>query len=304
MQPLRADLRHPPRRHADTPRHDPAPSRLAYRIERLKLTPMFRKAMRIGLPVALAALVVGGYLGDADRRADLVARYEAVKTQIQDRPEFMVNLMEIDGASPVVDRTIRQLLPVSFPESSFRLDLEALRNVIERIDAVAGADLHVRSGGVLQITVRERVPVAVWRRDAGMELLDGTGHRVATLLAREARADLPLIAGTGADARVTEALAIFTAAEPILGRVRGLVRMGERRWDIVLDRGQRILLPEADPVVAVQRVVALNEAQDLLDRDVAAVDMRNPGRPTLRLTQAAMDALRNQKSDQTEASGE
>lgn len=301
MQPLRADVRHPARRAAAGPRHDPAPSRLAYRIERLRLTPLFRKALRTGLPLALVALAIGGWLGDAGRRADLVARYEAVKTQIQNRPEFMVNLMEIDGASPAVDRTIRQLLPIDFPVSSFRLDLEALRQVIERIDAVAGADLHIRSGGVMQITVRERVPVLVWRRDAGMELLDATGHRVATLLSREARADLPLIAGAGADARVPEALAILTAADPILRRVRGLVRMGERRWDIVLDRDQRVLLPETDPVAAVQRVVALNEAEELLDRDLVVVDMRHPDRPTLRLSAMAIDALRTPQTEETEA---
>jgi cell division protein FtsQ len=74
--------------------------------------------------------------------------------------------------------------------------------------------------------------------------------------------------------------------------LRGLVRVGERRWDVVLDRDQRILLPEADPVPALERVIALDEATELLARDVAVVDMRNPSRPTLRLTAAAMEELR------------
>ena len=72
----------------------------------------------------------------------------------------------------------------------------------------------------------------------------------------------------------------------------GLVRMGERRWDMVLDRGQRILLPEDAPIDAVNRVIALNEAQDLLKRDVAVVDMRNPARATLRLSTEAATAMR------------
>ncbi|MFZ1725533.1 MAG: cell division protein FtsQ/DivIB, partial [Albidovulum sp.] len=94
---------------------------------------------------------------------------------------------------------------------------------------------------------------------------------------------LPVIAGEGADENVTEALAIFRAARPIQHRIRGLVRMGERRWDVVLDRDQRIMLPESDPVSALERIIALDQAEDMLGRDIAAVDMRNEQRPTIRL---------------------
>ena len=38
----------------------------------------------------------------------------------------------------------------------------------------------------------------------------------------------------------------------ILPRVRGLERMGERRWDVVLDHGQRIMLPQDRPVPALR----------------------------------------------------
>jgi hypothetical protein len=59
-------------------------------------------------------------------------------------------------------------------------------------------------------------------------------------------------------------------------RLRGLVRIGERRWDVVLDRDQRILLPADRRRGALERVIALDEAHELLARDIAVVDMRNP----------------------------
>ena len=68
--------------------------------------------------------------------------------------------------------------------------------------------------------------------------------------------------------------------------------MGERRWDMVLDRGQRLMLPETEPIAALDRMIALNEAQDMLSRDIAAVDMRNPNRAVLRMTADAANALR------------
>lgn len=264
-------------------RRDPAPSRLAYRVDRLWLTPGFRKAVRVGLPSLLIVAVVAGWLGDAGRRASLQARLAGLRESVENRPEFMVGLMAIDGASAPVARAIRGMLPVTLPASSFRLDLAALRASIAQIDAVASAELHIRKGGVLQVTVAERVPAVLWRRGGTLEMLDATGHRVATLLDRSARPDLPVIAGEGAEAEVAEALAIMAAARPIQARIRGLVRMGERRWDVVLDREQRILLPAADPVAAVQRVIALDQAKDMLARDLTVVDLRNESRPTIRL---------------------
>ena len=71
--------------------------------------------------------------------------------------------------------------------------------------------------------------------------------------------------------------------------MRGLVRMGERRWDVVLDRGQRILLPEANPVRALERVIVLDEVQETLARDVVVVDMRLAARPTLRMSENAVE---------------
>ncbi|MCB2116502.1 MAG: cell division protein FtsQ/DivIB [Rhodobacteraceae bacterium] len=264
-------------------RRDPAPSRLAYRVERLWLTPSFRRAVRVGLPSVLIVALVGGYLMDAGRRGALQASLADLRLSVENRPEFMVTLMAVDGASEPVDAAIRGMLPVDLPASSFRIDLGAMKAAIAQIDAVASVDLHIRKGGVLQVTVAERQPAVLWRRGEALEMLDETGHRVATLLERAGRPDLPVIAGEGADDRVDEALALFDAARPIQARVRGLVRVGERRWDLVLDRDQRILLPEEAPVPALQRVVALNEAEDMLGRDLSVVDLRNQNRPTIRL---------------------
>lgn len=285
-------------------RRDPAPSRLAYRLERLWLTPAFRRLLRVGLPLAIVAAVLGIFFGDADRRAALAARYVALKTQIEQRPEFMVNMMAIDGATPAVAEAVRGLIPVTLPASSFALDLEAIRAAIAQLDAVEGADLFIRAGGILQVDIRERTPVVLWRTSGRIEMLDATGHRVATLLDRAARPDLPLIAGEGADVRVAEAMAIFAAAAPLMARVRGVARIGDRRWDVILDRGQRIMLPEADPVAALERVIALDQSQDLLNRDIVAVDMRNIDRPTLRMGADALQAMRQPLESRTKVSGQ
>ena len=106
-------------------------------------------------------------------------------------------------------------------------------------------------------------------------------------------------AGDGADAHVPEAVALIRAAAPLASRLRGLERMGERRWDVVLDRNQRIMLPEKGAVHALERAIALDQAVDMLGRDIAAVDLRLPRRPTMRLNAGAVEEYTRIKAMET-----
>ncbi len=268
---------------------DPAPSRLSYRLQRWMLTPGIRRGLKIGLPVLAVVGAIGGYFAAEDRREAVVAYIADIKTSIQERPEFMVNLMAIDGAGTGLSEDIREVVPLDFPLSSWDLDVEQIRDTITGLDPVKSATVRIRPGGILQVNVVERQPVIVWRTRNGIEVLDETGAHVERIAARADHAALPLIAGKGADRHVPEALQILTTARSLGERVRGLVRIGERRWDLVLDRGQRIMLPTERPVRALERVLAVNEVQDLLERDVAVVDMRLGQRPTIRMSKTASE---------------
>lgn len=280
-------------------RRDPSPSRLAYRLQRLWLTPSVRRGVKAGLPVLVLSFALGLWLGDDTRRGALVQAASDLRLTFENRPEFQVSSLSVQAETPEVMQAIEQRLALDLPVSSFHLDLDALRRRVEALDAVESAALRIRSGGALEVSVIERVPAMVWRHHGGLELIDAEGHRVARLAAREARADLPLIVGDGAPAAIAEAQRILAAAAPLSERLRGLVRMGERRWDLVLEHDQRILLPAIGAVAALERVLALDAAQDLLARDVQAVDLRDPSRPTIRMSQPAMAELHRIRNQAT-----
>jgi len=272
-------------------RRDPAPSKTSYRFQRLWLTPVFRSILRTGVPAFSILAAAVWYLSDENRVDGLREQVADLRAGIEQRPEFMVNLMRIEDVSEEVAEDIREITAVDFPVSSFDLDLALMRANIEELDAVAQASLVVRAGGILDVRVVERVPAIVWRGREALELLDVTGHRVAPIETRVDRQDLPLIAGDGADDFVPEALELLAAAQPIAARVRGLLRVGERRWDLILDRDQRIMLPETDAVRALERVLALNAINEMLSRDLLIVDLRDARRPTLRLGVEAQEFL-------------
>lgn len=281
MQPMSGDKR--------TSRSDPAPSRWSYRFQRLMLTPVFRNLLRVAVPFGLSLIAGSFYLSDGDRRDAIRLAIADIRTEIYSRPEFTVRLMAVDGASDGVSDDIREVVSYDFPVSSFDLDLETIRQDVAGLSSVKSASVRIRNGGVLQIDVEERRPVALWRDTDGLYRVDIEGVVLDEVGNRGAYPELPVLAGTGADRHLQEAMDIHAAGGPLTPRLRGLVRMGERRWDVVLDRGQRILLPERAPVQALERVIALSDAQDMLARDLVAVDMRLAERPTLRMSEDAVE---------------
>lgn len=278
MRSLSARLGAPLRR----PR-DPAPSRWAYRLHRLWLTPLFRAALLRGVPVLAVALVLTHTLADPATLARLRTEAEALRQAIAARPEFAVRELAIEGATEEMAADIAEVLALDFPVSSFDLDLEAMRRAVEDLDAVASAKLRVVAGGRLRVLVAARRPALLWRRADGLELLDAGGRRIMAVADRAGHPDLGLVAGEGADAAVPEALALMRAARPLAARLRGIERIGARRWDVVLTDGQRILLPEAGALSALERAIALDEARNLFAGPVAALDLRDPARTVLRL---------------------
>jgi cell division protein FtsQ len=261
----------------------------------LWLTPFFRVALRVGLPGFVLAFGGGLYLSSPDRRADLGSIYVDLREHVKNRPEFLVTLLSVDGASPELAQIVRETLSLPLPQSSLDIDLEAARASLAALDPISDVQMRVLPIGILQVFVTEREPAIVWRMPQGVFLLDAEGARVAQIESRLLREDLPLIAGEGAEKVVPEALAILASAGPILARVRGLVRMGARRWDMVLDRDQRILLPVDQPIRALERLLALDQAAELLERDVLVVDLRLQDRPTLRLAPYALAELRRMR---------
>ena len=274
---------------------DPAPSLWSYRLLRLMLSPYLRRLVFYGIPALLMIAVGVLNLTNEHRRENALTTYNEMKIFVTERPEFMVNLMSLRGASDSVMQDIREVVPIDFPVSKFDLDLDHMRQIILSLDPVKEADVRVRFGGVLQVDVVERVPAFLWRRDNGLEVLDETGIYVRTVASRLQYGDLPLIAGEGADAQVAQAKQLFVASKPLKDRLRGLVFIGERRWDVGLDKGQRLMPPEENPVLALERVIALDQAEELLTRSVEVVDFRLKNRPTLQLRSGAMKEFREIK---------
>jgi len=250
-----------------------------------------RRTVYFGIPTAVVVGAVALYASDVERREHIAGIYQDAYRSIIERPEFMVKVVAIHGASPALDLEIRDVLPVDLPMSQFDLDLQEIHSVLTELDPIAKARIQITQSGTIQIDVEERQPAFLWRNRDTLEVLDDSGAFVRFAVNRMDYPNLPLIAGEGADTQVPQAKSILAAARPIADRVRGLVYVGERRWNVLLENDQSILLPERNPVQAIERVLVLDQTQDLLARKVSVVDMRLSQRPTIRIAPDQIDQV-------------
>ena len=309
MRPLEPELDlHPeiapdevraPGRHAPRPeqKRGPGPSKLAYRIARAWAKPMLRGALLVYLPLALLAVAGWRVAANDAWRGAIEARARGLVNDIVSRPEFAVRGVSVSGGSPAVDEKVLGVLGVYPGMSSLRLDVEALRRRAEALGPVESATVRFDSEGTLRVAVTQRVPVALFRRvDDVMVLVDRNGVEIGPAGPRADYPHLPLLLGKGAPGHVAELLGLLAEAPEIVPRLRAAIRVGERRWDLALDRNMLIRLPAEGAQDALAQVMALQYGEELLDRDLAVIDMRVPSRPTLRLAPDAADTYQIRKA--------
>ena len=264
-------------------KRDPAPSRLRYKISRWMLSPFIKKALVYGFPLVFLSVPILFYFQDQKNREHLEELAFDLYRKIIERPEFMLNALSIQGASDSLNAEIREVLGLHFPVSSFDLDLADLREQVLALPPVEIAEARIKGGGILHIKVYEKTPTLLLKEKIGFTVLSKQGEFIRSVSSREYFSNLPVITGKGAENAAAQANAIFKAMYGKLDRVRGLVFVGQRRWNLIMKSGQVIMLPEENPEQAIQKIIILDKAEQILSRNIAVFDFRLPSRITLRI---------------------
>lgn len=264
------------------------------------------RARRIAVVyVPVVALCIGAWwVATNDKlKAAIRSQAAAILDEAMRDPNLAVHLVQVKGGSPALQARIAERLAPLVGVSSMRLDVGDLRHDVEALGPVHSASVSFSPKGILKVAVVERYPAALWRDpEGGLFVVDRKGVMISGAVARADFPELVVLLGEGALANVPEALSVVRAAPIFKPRLRAMVRVGERRWDLVLDRDLTIKLPSEGATEAAGRVMALAIGEDeLADRDLSVIDMRDAARPVLRMTPRAAEIwLKEQASEPEE----
>ncbi len=199
-----------------------------------------------------------------------------------------VHEVRIKGQLEASERDIIRSLDLKNHASMIMFDAAAARQRIQSMPWVEEVSIRKTYPGSVDIVIKERKPLALWQSGKVVSILDPEG-RIITGLEGNKFASLVLLVGDGADLEgpaFLQTLSNFTIVE---SRVRAAVLVAGRRWNLVLDNGLEVKLPESNIELALSRMATLQSDNELFDRDIQTIDLRIPGRMAVRLPETVME---------------
>ncbi|MER9261689.1 cell division protein FtsQ/DivIB [Mesorhizobium sp. M0619] len=240
------------------------------------VAPRFSAAILSASLIASSSLygaILGGHADD-------------IVQSITARTGFAVDQIKVVGNRQTSEIDILDRLELDGWTSLIGFDAEAARERIDTLPWVEVAAVRKVYPHTLEVRVEEREPFALWQQGAELSVVERSGAVIAPFSGGK-QALLPLIIGTDAPAKAPDFVAKIKKFPELAARVKGYIRIGERRWDLKLENGITIKLPEDGEDQAIADLVRMDHDNGLLTRDIAAVDMRISDRLVVQLTPEA-----------------
>ncbi|WP_082555093.1 cell division protein FtsQ/DivIB [Devosia sp. Root635] len=202
--------------------------------------------------------------------------------------------ISISGQALTSEQAIFDALGIEPHTSTVSFDVEAARQRIAELPAVAGVTVRKTYPGDVIVTVTEKLPVARWRVDGITFVVDGAGEQIGE--DRGAYRDLPLVVGDGANDDAMVMIRALDQHPALKDNLVALSRIADRRWDLIYDTGLRVQLPELGVARALRNLDFYQAEYQLLDRDVTIIDLRVDTLVAVRPTKTEEELARDEKA--------
>lgn len=163
----------------------------------------------------------------------------------------------------------------------FAFDPAAAKERIEALPWVRSASVERLLPDTVFLRIEERRPLAIWQHKGRFSLIDRRGELI-TDKGLKRFSDLFVVVGADAPEKTPELLSVLSSQPQLQVLVKAAVRVGGRRWNVRLEGGIDVRLPEDNMQAAWARLAEYEKTYQVLARDVGVLDLRLPGRMIVR----------------------
>ncbi|MEX0759860.1 MAG: FtsQ-type POTRA domain-containing protein, partial [Tistlia sp.] len=202
-----------------------------------------------------------------------------------------VRTVLVEGRGHTAPDDLLALLGVERGMPILAVDPAAARARLDALPWVADAEVERRLPDTLYIRLTERKPLALWQHDRAITVIDA-GGRVIPGVHPGRFAKLLLVVGEDAAPHAAALLAMLEGEPDLAEKVTAAIRVGGRRWNLRLDGNIDVRLPEEGAPAAWARFAQMVRREQLLEHDVALVDLRLPDRLIVRTSRGGVPPLR------------
>jgi cell division protein FtsQ len=239
-----------------------------------------KRGVKLTLLLAAACVLAMGWRSGRLEMAaeDVSARFLSVSAA----GGFRIEDVQVVGREQTDPKALLAAAGLKRGDPIFAFSPEAARRRIEALSWVANAAVERRLPDTVAITIVERKPIALWQHNDKLALIDAAGDNLGPV-ASESATSLPLIVGGDAASHASALLGMLADYPDIGKRVQASNWIGSRRWDLKLDNGIEIKLPEDGVAEALRQLADAETSSRILERDVAIIDLRLAGKMIVRL---------------------
>ncbi|MEX6504787.1 cell division protein FtsQ/DivIB [Jiella sp. M17.18] len=232
----------------------------------------------------LAAIVIGSAVVFGIARGN---HTDAVLDAIGAPLGFSIDNIDVEGNSETSEIDVLQALWATGAHTLLSLDASQARQAIEAMPWVDRASVAKILPDRVKITLSEHHPYAIWQNGDDFTVVNREGKTIVPYTPGRF-GNLPVVVGVGAADHAAELIDDMEAVPELRARVKAYIRVGNRRWDLQLENGVMIRLPEDKPIEALAEVDRMDRENGLLSREIVAVDMRIQDRMVIKLTPDAL----------------
>lgn len=200
---------------------------------------------------------------------------------------FRVKNIMVEGRKHADSETIKAIVNIEKGDPLFAFNPAQAQEMIEKIAWVRAAQVERRLPDTIYIRLEERQPMALWQKDGKLSVIDEEGVVLTDHNPQDFRS-LLLIAGDKAPENAAELLSMLEAEPEMSQYVEAATFVSGRRWDLKLKDGCTVKLPEDEVGLALRRLAVTQESDDILNKNLSVIDLRESDRITVRTKPGAV----------------
>lgn len=133
--------------------------------------------------------------------------------------------------------------------------------------------------------------MALWQRNKQLSLIDTHGVILTDKNLGDFK-DYIVVVGADVPERAPDFMKLLAAEPEILNKIEAAKSISGRRWDITLKSGAVVKLPENEIPLALRRLAKMQEEENIMDKDISVIDVREMTRITVRTKPGAVHEYR------------
>jgi len=186
--------------------------------------------------------------------------------------------VDVEGRHYLPVESLKEIIAVHPGDPLLAVDLDHVKNELQKNPWVKDVSIRRALPDRIVINLTERQPLAIWLDAPGTPGVIDEDGVVLAQTGFEQFGPLLAVSGPDSEKQAANLMALLSAQPDVAVRIQKAVYISGRRWDLVMDGGTIVKLPEEDAGLSLARLSRAQEETKILDQGHKSVDLRQTDR--------------------------